>query len=258
MDVGLNFDLAAGYTSGAQIARVVSEDWVSRELPCIACGAPALHHAPANSPALDFACRTCSAGYELKSKKGAFGSRLLDGEHNALLSRLSSDTAPNFLLLRYDRGSARVEDLYAIHSGLLTPMAIERRPPLPATARRAGWIGSIIDLSRLPIGSMIPIVRDGVPRSFEAARRDWRAYQDITTMAPAIRGWVSDVLSCVQRLHPAEFNLRDVYSFEEDLRQSHPGNQHVRDKIRQQLQVLVRMGYIERLSPGLYRRLSPD
>lgn len=255
MELGLDLSLAAGYKSGSQIARIVSEDWVSRELPCISCGAGSLGHAAANSPALDFECPDCSAGFELKSKRTAFGSRLVNGEYGTLVSRLSSDSAPNFLLMRYDLSLARVEDLSAIHSGLLTPLAINPRPPLPPTARRAGWVGSVIDLSRLPDGALVPIVRGGIPRSFEAVRRDWRSYRDITALTPSLRGWVSDVLSCVQLLPTAVFSLGDVYRFEQDLRRSHPANQHVRPKIRQQLQVLVSMGYLRRLSPGLYRRL---
>lgn len=256
MDLGLNVSLGTRYRSGSQIARVLSEDWVSRELPCIACGANPLGHAAANSPALDFVCPECTIGYELKSKRTAFGSRLLDGEYGTLVSRLSADAAPNFLLMRYDLSSARVEDLFAVPSGLLTPLAIERRPPLPPTARRAGWVGSVIDLSLLPEGAMVPIVRNGVARSFEAARRDWRNYREITSLKPELRGWVSDVLSCVQRLPNGVFRLDEVYSFEAALQRSHPGNQHVRPKIRQQLQALVSMGYLQRLAPGLYRRLG--
>jgi len=255
MDLDLDRSVATGYKSGSQIARVLTEDWVSRELPCIACGAGSLDHASANSPALDFECNDCSSGFELKSKKTAFGPRLVDGEDGTLLSRLSSDSAPNFLLLRYDLRASRVEDLYAIHRGLLTPLAIKRRPPLPPTARRAGWVGSVIDLGSLPQGAMVPIIQKGVARSFEAARRDWRDYRGITDLEPEKRGWVSDVLSCVQRLPAGVFSLRDVYRSELDLQRTHPENRHVRPKIRQQLQRLIVLGYVQRLSPGLYRRL---
>ena len=255
MDLSLDLSLAAGYKSGSQIARVLSEDWVSRELPCISCGATPLNHAPTNSPALDFVCPGCSSGFELKSKRTAIGSRLVDGEYATLVSRLSSDEAPNFLLLRYDLSAARVEDLYAVHRGLLTPLAIQRRPPLPPTARRAGWVGSVIDLTRLPEGAMVPLVQNGASRSFEAARQDWRRYREIKAMPAAQRGWVSDILACVQSLPSPVFSLREIYRFEGELHVSHPGNQHVRPKIRQQLQALVAMGCIQRLSPGLYRRV---
>lgn len=255
MDLALNVSLASSYKSGAQIARVVSEDWVSRELPCISCGADRLEQAPPNSPALDFVCLDCQAAYELKSKRSAFGSRLVNGEYETLVSRISSDTAPNFLLLRYDLRAARVEDLYAIHRGLLTPLAIEKRPPLPSTARRAGWVGSVIDLGALPQAALVPIVQNGIPRSFEAARSDWQSYRAITSLRPEVRGWVSDVLSCVQRLPSGVFSMKEIYRFESDLKRSHPDNQHIRPKIRQQLQVLVALGHLQRLSPGLYRRL---
>ena len=49
------------------------------------------------------------------------------------------------------------------------------------------------------------------------------------------------------------FTLDDVYAHEDELAALHPGNRHVRDKIRQQLQVLRDMGLLQFLSPGSYR-----
>jgi type II restriction enzyme len=44
--------------------------------------------------------------------------------------------------------------------------------------------------------------------------------------------------------------------FEEHLSHLHPDNRHVRDKIRQQLQVLRNRGLIEFVKPGVYRRID--
>ena len=66
------------------------------------------------------------------------------------------------------------------------------------------------------------------------------------------RGWTLDVLSCVERLKTASFTLGQVYQFEPELSDKHPNNKHIKDKIRQQLQILRDRGLIEFLSPGLY------
>jgi type II restriction enzyme len=50
-----------------------------------------------------------------------------------------------------------------------------------------------------------------------------------------------------------EFSLDDICRFGESLSQLDPGNRHVRDKIRQQLQVLRDFGLLEFLGPGSYR-----
>ena len=49
--------------------------------------------------------------------------------------------------------------------------------------------------------------------------------------------------------------LADVYKFENYLGELHPDNHHVRDKIRQQLQVLRDAGILEFIGRGRYRVL---
>jgi type II restriction enzyme len=52
------------------------------------------------------------------------------------------------------------------------------------------------------------------------------------------RGWTLDVLNGVRSLGKKEFTNTDAYTLAGQLEQLHPDNRHVRDKIRQQLQVL--------------------
>jgi type II restriction enzyme len=67
------------------------------------------------------------------------------------------------------------------------------------------------------------------------------------------RGWTLDVLNVVRALNKNEFILQDVYAFAAHLPKLHPANRHVRDKIRQQLQVLRDLGFVEFLGGGRYR-----
>jgi hypothetical protein len=69
------------------------------------------------------------------------------------------------------------------------------------------------------------------------------------------RGWTLDVLNVVRALDKKEFVLQDVYAFAAQLQKLHPGNRHVPDKIRQQLQVLRILGFVEFLGHGCYRSL---
>jgi type II restriction enzyme len=52
------------------------------------------------------------------------------------------------------------------------------------------------------------------------------------------RGWRLDVLRVIQSLGKTEFTTTDAYAFEPELAELHPGNEHVKEKIRQQLQEL--------------------
>lgn len=67
------------------------------------------------------------------------------------------------------------------------------------------------------------------------------------------RGWTLDIMNCIDRLDKKEFSLTEVYTFEDELQQSHPQNKHVKDKIRQQLQILRDNEYLKFLGQGRYR-----
>ncbi len=132
---------------------------------------------------------------------------------------------------------------------------IEKRPPLPRIARRAGWVGCNILLSALPVDSRIDIVRNEIERPMEAVRELWQAFAFLRNAAPESRGWTADVLACVRAVPGPEFTLQDIYPFEERLGKMHKDNRNVRPKIRQQLQVLRDHGVLEFLGRGRYRVL---
>jgi len=67
------------------------------------------------------------------------------------------------------------------------------------------------------------------------------------------RGWTLDVLNGVRSLGKREFTDTDAYTLASQLEQLHPDNRHVRDKIRQQLQVLRDAKLLLHVSSGLWR-----
>ena len=138
------------YTSGSQRARIVTERWVSQWMFCPNCGNPQLCQLPNNAPVADFFCPSCSDQYEVKSQKKAFGAKVADGAYYTKCERLNSATNPNLLLLNYDLAAASVKDVCVVPKHFFVPDIIERRKPLAATARRAGWVGSNILLGLVP------------------------------------------------------------------------------------------------------------
>jgi len=60
------------------------------------------------------------------------------------------------------------------------------------------------------------------------------------------------VLRVVKGLNKQEFTLKEVYDQEEKLAKLHPYNAHIRDKIRQQLQVLRDLDLLEFQGSGSY------
>lgn len=237
---------------------MLTQDWVERQLYCPACRATDLEPTPENTRSRDFNCGSCLEPYELKSRSSPFHSRVLNGEYHTMLATIQESRTPNLLLLEYNRPAYAVRNLTVVHRSLLSESAIvARQSPLSGSARRHGWLGCYFDLSQVPPTGRLQIIRAGVPSPPEQVQAAWRSFDFLGRMAPIRRGWLADVLACVETLPDVTFALDDVYRFEDRLRGSHPGNRNIRPKIRQQLQVLVREGLIERVEPGIYRRASP-
>lgn len=254
MDLNLDFELAKGYPSGSQVARVVTESWVAKNLPCLLCGSGRLVPTPPNTPARDFQCGRpeCAEPYELKARNGSFGHVVVDGSYATLSGRWCSGQAANLLLLGYDKSERVVRDLFVVHRSLLSLVAIQKRPPLPPTARRAGWTGANILLDQLPAGALSPVVRHGVIFDLQPIRAQWGRHSFINQLSVSDRGWIADVLACIRRLPNRVFTVSDAYGFEGELGKLHPRNLNVRPKIRQQLQLLVAYGLAQRMRRGLY------
>jgi type II restriction enzyme len=241
----------AGFRSKPQIARVRTEAWVLRELFCPACGERTLRDLPKNTPVGDFDCEACAEQFELKAGT-RIGPRVVDGAYGTMIDRLESDTAPNLMLLRYD--GDRVRDVEVVPKQFFRPSIIERRKPLGPDARRAGWVGCNIVVGDIPRAGRIEIVRAQIDRTPEAVVSDWMRTRAVRDVSGAARGWLLDVLACVERIGREAFTLDEVYAFEADLSAIYPGNANVRPKIRQQLQVLRDTGLIAFEGRGRYRR----
>lgn len=246
----------SSYTSGSQSARAWTEAWVSAWAYCPHCGNAKISAFPNNSPLADFFCTSCSEEFELKSQRTKFGAKVLDGEFNTKCERLAASNNPNLMLMNYDLKSLAVVNLFIVPKHFFVREIIEQRKPLAATARRAGWVGSKILLDRVPESGKIYIVRNSLIRAKELVLADWQKTLFLRDESPETRGWLLDVMKCVDTLGKREFTLDEVYAFERHLSDLYPGNQNVKPKIRQQLQFLRDRGFIEFVSRGNYRLRS--
>ncbi len=77
----------------------------------------------------------------------------------------------------------------------------------------------------------------------------------IEAISKTLSGWRLDVFNCLNNLSLQQFTLADIYSFESYFKKKHPLNNNVKDKIRQQLQVLRDLGLVEFLGNGRYKKL---
>lgn len=254
--LGLKED-AAAYSSGSQKARVWTESWVRDSLFCPNCGETSLDKHANNKPVADFVCRVCNENYELKSQQAKFGRKVTDGALRTMTERLVAKDNPNLLLLNYDAIDRSVTNLIVVPKHFFVPEIIEARKPLAASARRAGWQGCNILVGEIPAAGKIWIVRNRIPSDREDVVESWQQTLFLRDATIAARGWLIDVMKCVEQLGRAEFTLADVYEFEPALRQIYPDNANIRPKIRQQLQVLRDRGFLRFLGDGRYLVVRP-
>ena len=244
------------YSSGSQKARVWTEAWMRRWGYCPHCGNSKIESFPNNSKLADLFCQSCREEFELKSQKGKFGRTVADGAFKTKCERISASNNPNLLLMNYDLKTFGVINLFIVPKHFFVRDIIEARKPLKETAKRAGWIGSKILLDRVPESGKIHIVQNGVVRPKDVVLEEWQRTLFLRDQSLEARGWLLDVMKCVEALGKRDFTLEEMYSFERKLSELYPGNQNVRPKIRQQLQYLRDRGFIEFVSKGNYRLRS--
>ena len=252
----LTFDekIATDYKSASQKVRVLTEQWVDNSIFCPNCGRLNINRYPNNQPVADFYCSNCREEYELKSKQSTIGTKIVDGAYRTMLERLTSSNNPNLFLLNYNLKNLEVANFFVIPKHFFVPEIIEKRKPLATTARRAGWVGCNILLQSIPQTGKIFFVKNGQVESKEKVLAEWQKTLFLREEKEvSAKGWLLDTMRSIEKLGKREFALDDIYTFENELSKLHPENKHIKDKIRQQLQVLRDKSYLEFTSRGNYR-----
>jgi type II restriction enzyme len=194
-----------------------------------------------------------------------------------MMNAIRHDELPSFYFMQYDLATWRVRNLLLVPHFAFPPSAIIKRPPLSRTARRAGWVGCNFALNRIPVEARIPVVTESRISPTAEVRAQFKRVKPLKEISITQRGWTLDVLNVVRRLVDSrrrgnesgsaagkeaslltsaptgEFSTADTYAFTRELEKLHPDNRHVRDKIRQQLQVLRDTGLLLYVGRGVWR-----
>lgn len=257
LDLSLERNIAGKYHSGSQKARILTESWIEQNMFCPVCGNSRISRFENNRPVADFYCANCASQYELKSKNGNFGIKATDGAYETMIERITGNENPDFLFMSYSLSEMTVNQLIMIPKFFFVPGVIEKRPPLSRSARRAGWVGCNILLNKIPPQGIIEIVRNGQEVDRQSVLEKIQLSQNLKTENISARGWLLDVLNCVNKIISNEFTLSEIYNYENELSLNHPDNRNIRPKIRQQLQLLRDKGFIQFLGNGCYRKVLP-
>lgn len=254
MNFYFDTSLAENYKSNSQKIRVMSETWVGKNIFCPICGNPHISNLDNNMPVSDLQCDYCGEIYELKSKQGKIGNKINDGAYATMLERINSSSNPDLFVMSYSK-DYQVTDLILIPKFFFVESIIEKRKPLAPTARRAGWVGCNIVFGDVPTQGRIRIIENQKVYDTKEIVENYAQIKRLQTNNLESRGWLMDVLNCVNEINTSDFLLQDVYAFVEQLQEKHINNHNIEAKIRQQLQILRDKGFIEFTTRGHYRKI---
>lgn len=252
MNLILDKKLGNKYSNKTQQIRVISENWVLNQIYCPSCGGIITDYIN-NKPVADFYCKKCTEDFELKSKQGKIGKTIPAGAYSKMIERINSPTKPNFFFMGYLE-TLYVNDFFVVPKHFFVSEIIEERKPLAESARRAGWVGSNILFSKIPKAGQIFYIENGKELDKKDVLEKWQKTIFLKQVKKAdAKGWILDIMNCIDSLNKKDFTLQDMYSFEKDLSIIHPENKNIKPKIRQQLQFLRDKGYLEFAGDGTYR-----
>lgn len=250
----LDASLALAYKSLSQRARVMSETWMLQNLDCPACGR-SLSPYENNRKVADAFCPACQLDFELKCKKSSIAKQVPDGAYSSMIERITSDSAPSFFFMQYD-DALKIRNLFVTPAHFITEQLIARRKRLSENARRASWEGCSILTSLIPESGRIFYVSEGQVRPIEDVCAQYSRTAFLAKQSRPLRGWLLDVMTCIEDNfpHSATFSLSELYRFVPRFAALHPDNNNIEAKIRQQLQLLRDLDYLEFLPiRGTYR-----
>ena len=255
MNIMLPEILGFNYKSSSQRIRVLTESWLKNEMYCPVCGFDYLNRNRNNAKMADFFCKECGEIYELKSHKIPMGKQILDGAYYTALERINSNQNPNLLILGYDK-KYMVESLTLVPKYFLTPDILKKRNALSEKAERHSYIGAYILYGEISEYGKISIVKSYIERDRKIVIENYSKISRLKIEKLSERGWLIDVLNCINEIKTEFFSLEDIYKFIPELKKRHPDNNHIEAKIRQQLQFLRNKHFLEFLPKrGTYRKI---
>ena len=254
--MNLKFDelVAINYKSSSQKIRVMSEIWLLENIFCPCCGYEHIYKMKNNFPVGDMICKNCGENFELKSKKNNSVIKIMDGAYHTMIERITSNKNPQLFVMNYTENFF-VTDLIFIPKFFFTPEIIEKRKPLSENARRAGWTGCNILFQKIPEQAKINIIREGKEFKCDEVLQRYEKIKKLQINNLNLRGWMSDILNCINEIKSEYFSLQEIYQFADFLKEKHSYNNNILAKIRQQLQFLRDRGFIEFIGNGKYRKV---
>lgn len=253
MHLFFDTELGKQHDKATHKIRMMSEAWLQENGYCPCCGNSPMQKFTNNQPVADLFCPNCYEQYELKSKNQKnIGNTVPDGSYRTMLERIQSDTNPNFFFLAYNKADYSIHQLMLAPKHFITPEMII--PRAQGIKNRPHYIMCSINLAPLPESGKIFLIDKSQIIQPEIVLKQWQSNLFLRYEKSKHKGWLLAVMKCIDKL-PENFALSQLYEFENQLAIQFPENNHIKDKIRQQLQILRDRNIIEFTGRGHYRKI---
>lgn len=208
-----------------------------------------------NTKVYDFTCPICDQQYQLKAVSKKIGKKLVGSEYYTFVKAIENNCVPNFIIMEYSLNNnlIRPQEILFIPRVFITKETIEKRNPLSETARRAGWTGYNLLFDEIPSYGKLLIANNYGIISKTKILNETRKITSLYNIDSQKSKWKMEILKIIDQLD-SKFELQDVYQYSRKLEMLFPDNNHVKDKIRQQLQFIRDDGIIVFLSAGKYEK----
>lgn len=242
------------YTSKSQIARIETEKWAISNLFCPLCGNN-LKDSSANTKVYDFICSHCNQKFQLKAMSKRIGKKLIGSEYYTFIKAIENKSVPNFLIMVYsiENECFISKEVIFVPKVFITEEVIEKRKPLSESARRAGWTGYNLLFEPIPTYGKLNIVINGVLQSKSEILKQSQKITSLYNIDSKNVKWKIEILKILDSLDSV-FTLQEMYAREDELQELFPDNNHIKDKIRQQLQFIRDDGVIIFQGNGKYEK----
>ena len=120
----------------------------------------------------------------------------------------------------------------------------------------SSYLDKIVNIifKRIISGTFWKVVKNSKILKKENVHAKWKGTEFLKKKKGESKGWILDIMNCVDAIQKDSFSFSDIYKFEKELKEKYPNNNFIKDKIRQQLQLLRDKGLLEFMSRGKYRK----
>ena len=245
--MNIKFDITnkKRFTSKSRRFGYMAEQWIASNMYCPICGYHKLKQLSTNTKASDFICPKCKEFYELKSDNSKkVPKSLMGGNYDVYKAKFRSAIKPNILYLQHDK--SQVINLFFIHKDLITIKNIKKRKkPLK---RNKDYYMCTISLLNISSNKMFSIIANSDVINKNRIINKFKKKLIIKNESK----WIYCTINIINSIWRKYFHLKDFNCYIKKLQKIHPNNKHIPEKIRQTLQYIAKLGYIDSLGKGYY------